>query len=146
MTHTPPEAHGRPTPFEVRLTLLATAMPKLSKDASSALIDIGQAMQENATRAEVTELLRGTLYQEVYVRTSCLQALQVSAYLFLHVQRSTDVLQPFDITDLDWSPDLWIACHDEDEQNTRLAIHLWEDNVLDVPEGFLQDLLPYLGT
>ena len=51
--------------------------PKLAKDASSALIDIGQAMAENATREEVSELLRGTLYQEVYVRTSCLQALQV---------------------------------------------------------------------
>ena len=51
--------------------------PKLAKDASSALIDIGQALQGNATREEVSELLRGTLYQEVYVRTSCLQALQV---------------------------------------------------------------------
>lgn len=34
-------------------------------------------MQENATREETGELLRGTLYQEVYVRTSCLQTLQV---------------------------------------------------------------------
>ena len=51
--------------------------PKLAKDANSALVDIGQAMQENATREETRELLRGTLYQEVYVRTSCLQTLQV---------------------------------------------------------------------
>ncbi|KAI8978208.1 ARM repeat-containing protein [Trametes punicea] len=101
--------------------------PKLAKDASSALIDIGQAMQGNATRAETSELLRGTLYQEVYVRTSCLQA-----------------LQPFDLTDLDWSPELWIACHDEDEQNARLANHIWEDNGLDVPESFLKDIIPFL--
>ncbi|KAI9068620.1 ARM repeat-containing protein [Trametes sanguinea] len=101
--------------------------PKLAKDASSALIDIGQAMQANATRSETSELFRGTLYQEVYVRTSCLQA-----------------LQPFDLTELDWSPELWIACHDEDEQNARLANHIWEDNGLDVPEGFLTDLLPFL--
>lgn len=53
--------------------------PKLAKDASSALIDIGQAMQGNATRDETSEFFRGTLYQEVYVRTSCLQALQVSS-------------------------------------------------------------------
>ena len=44
------------------------------------LIDIGQAMQGNATRDETAEFLRGTLYQEVYVRTSCLQALQVRAH------------------------------------------------------------------
>lgn len=66
--------------------------------------------------------------QEVYVRNSCLQA-----------------LQPFDLTDLDWSPELWIACHDDDEQNVRLAEHLWEDNGLDVSENFLEELLPFFG-
>ncbi|KAH9856756.1 ARM repeat-containing protein [Lenzites betulinus] len=101
--------------------------PKLAKDASSALVDVGQAMQGNASQAETSEFLRGTLYQEVYVRTSCLQA-----------------LQPFDLTELDWSPELWIASHDEDENNARLADHVWEDNGLDVPESFLNDLLPYL--
>lgn len=54
--------------------------------------------------------------------------------------------QPFDLTDYDWSPELWIACHDEDEQNARLANHLWEDNGLDVAETFLRDLLHYFGT
>lgn len=49
------------------------------------------------------------------------------------------------MTDLDWSPELLIACHDEDEQNARLARHLWEDNGLDVPELFLDQLLDYLG-
>ncbi|OJT01635.1 Translational activator GCN1 [Trametes pubescens] len=101
--------------------------PKLAKDASSILIDVGQSMQGNATRVEISSLLRGTLYQEVYVRTSCLQA-----------------LQPFDLTELDWSAELWIACHDEDDQNARLAVHVWEDNGLDVPENFLKDLLPFL--
>ena len=49
------------------------------------------------------------------------------------------------MTDLDWSPELLIACHDEDEQNARLARHVWEDNGLDVPETFLAHLLEYLG-
>lgn len=53
--------------------------------------------------------------------------------------------QPFDLTELDWSPQLWIACHDEDEQNARLASHVWEDNGLDVSEGFLEDMLAFLG-
>ena len=46
---------------------------------------------------------------------------------------------------MDWSAELWVACHDDDERNTRLAHHLWEDNGLDVPETFLDDLLPFLG-
>ena len=53
--------------------------------------------------------------------------------------------QPFDLADMDWSAELWVACHDDDEQNARLAHHLWEDNGLDVPETFLIDLLPFLG-
>ncbi|KAL4249154.1 TOG domain-containing protein [Abortiporus biennis] len=101
--------------------------PKLAKEASSALIDLGQAMQETATHEDTAVVVKGTLSQEVYVRNSCLQT-----------------LQPFDLTDLDWSPELWIACHDPDGQNARLATNLWEDNGLDVPQAFLQDLLPYL--
>lgn len=46
---------------------------------------------------------------------------------------------------MDWSPELWIACHDDDEQNARLARHAWEDNGLDVPENFLDSLVEYLG-
>ena len=51
--------------------------PRLAKDASFALVDIGQAIHTNATLEENSVLLRGSLMQEVYVRTSCLQALQV---------------------------------------------------------------------
>jgi hypothetical protein len=46
---------------------------------------------------------------------------------------------------LDWSPEILIAIHDEDEQNSRLAQRLWEDNGLDIPEAFLDTLTPYLG-
>lgn len=53
--------------------------PRLAKDASSALVDIGQAIYPNVTTKETLVLLCGTLMQEVYVRTSCLQALQVCA-------------------------------------------------------------------
>ncbi|KAI6117782.1 armadillo-type protein [Pisolithus croceorrhizus] len=101
--------------------------PRLSKEASSVLIDLGEAIQATATYAELSVLIHGTLSQETHARNSCLQA-----------------IQPLDLTDLDWSPELWIACHDDDEQNARLANHAWEDNGLDVPEGFLGQLLPFL--
>ncbi|TFY63660.1 hypothetical protein EVJ58_g3122 [Rhodofomes roseus] len=101
--------------------------PKLAKDAASALIDIGQSMHSTATLEEIQALLRGTLQQEVYVRNACLQT-----------------LQPFDLTDLDWSPEIWIACHDDDEQNARLARHIWEDNGMDVPKKFVGVMLTFL--
>jgi hypothetical protein len=68
--------------------------------------------------------------------------------LGIHVSRLLSQLtcsQPFDLTDLEWTPELWIAYHDEDEQNARLAQHVWDDNGLDVPEGFLDELLVFLG-
>lgn len=51
--------------------------PKLAKEASSALIAIGQAVHLTVTKGELNVLLGGTLVQEVYVRNSCLQTLQV---------------------------------------------------------------------
>ncbi|KAF9234000.1 armadillo-type protein [Melanogaster broomeanus] len=101
--------------------------PRLSKEASIVLIDLGEAVRNSASRDEVGVLINGTLLQETHVRNSCLQA-----------------LQPFDLTDFDWSAQLWVACHDDDEQNARLANHAWEDNGLDVPENFVE-LLDFLG-
>jgi len=41
---------------------------------------------------------------------------------------------------MNWFAELWVvACHDDDEQNVRLAHHLWEVNGLDIPETFLDD-------
>lgn len=59
------------------LLFVIRQQPKLAKGASSALIDIGQAVQSSVTPEELRVLLRGTLIQEVYVRNACLQALQV---------------------------------------------------------------------
>lgn len=61
--------------------------PKLTKEASSALIDIGEAMHTNAAREEIDVLVEGTLLQEVYARNACLQAIQVGDFVrtsFLH--------------------------------------------------------------
>jgi len=120
--------------------------PRLSKEASSVLIDLGEAVQSNATRDEVDVLIDGTLLQEVYVRNACLQAIQVSINYSRLLLFLLTISQPFDLTDFDWSPQLWIACHDDDEQNARLAHHVWEDNGLDVPEDFFDKLMGYLGT
>ncbi|KAH9175038.1 ARM repeat-containing protein [Lactarius sanguifluus] len=101
--------------------------PKLSKEGSSGLIDLGQAISLNATSEEITLLLDSTLVQEAYARNASLQA-----------------LQPLDLTELDWTPELLVACHDNDAQNARLARHIWEDNGLDVPEAYAPTLLKFL--
>ncbi|KAN0130768.1 ARM repeat-containing protein [Lactarius tabidus] len=101
--------------------------PKLSKEGSSALIDLGQAISHNATSEEITLLLDSTLVQEVYARNASLQA-----------------LQPLDLTESDWVPEVLVACHESDAQNARLARHIWEDNGLDVPDTYAPTLLKFL--
>lgn len=102
--------------------------PKLAKDATSALIDLGAAIKDLPQPSEVQALIKGTLSTDLNARSAALQA-----------------MQPVDLTDLDYSEELWIAMHDSDEQNASLATHLWEDNGLDIPETYLASLLTYLG-
>lgn len=100
---------------------------QLAKDAVSALRSLGEAMRTNATGEEIQSLLVHLLADEVYVRAGCLQA-----------------LQPLDLTDLEFCSELWLACHDEDDENTRLALKAWEENGLDVPEQAFNSLIPLL--
>ena len=51
--------------------------PRLSKEASSVLVDLGETVQANATHNEISVLVQGSLSQETHVRSSCLQAIQV---------------------------------------------------------------------
>lgn len=67
-----------PRPQVIRGLLHAMrTQPKLSKESSSTLIDLGQAISGNATSEETTLLIDSTLVQEAYARNASLQALQV---------------------------------------------------------------------
>ncbi|KAE8244826.1 hypothetical protein A4X13_0g6225, partial [Tilletia indica] len=101
---------------------------QLSKEAVSGLRSLGEAMRTSAQPAELQKLFGHLLSDAVYVRTGCLQA-----------------LQPLDLTDLDFCAELWLACHDEDDENVRLAEKAWEENGLDVPPSFPESLVPYLS-
>lgn len=101
---------------------------RLAKDGSAALVDLGAAIRDVATPDEISEMIAGTLSAESNVRNSALQA-----------------LQPVDLTELNYSEELFIATHDNDETNAALAEHLWEDNGLDVPETYLDSLIRYLA-
>ena len=111
-----------------QLLQIISSHPKLARDAAAALIDLGDAIREVASEMEIREMIAGTLSKESNVRNAALQA-----------------LQPVDLTDLDYSEELYLAAHDADEQNASLALHLWEDNGLDIPETYLSTLLGYLA-
>jgi len=49
----------------------------LSKEASSGLIELGEAIAATASHEDILALVQGLLTQEPHVRNACLQALQV---------------------------------------------------------------------
>ena len=65
--------------IQVMEDLLSTIRSQsgLAKDASSALIELGEAISSTASREDISVLLHGLLTQEPHVRNACLQALQV---------------------------------------------------------------------
>jgi hypothetical protein len=107
---------------------MITTYPRLGKEAAQSLIDLGDAIKDVASVIKVQGLVAGTLSKDLTVRKAALEA-----------------LQPVDMTELDYSEEIWIAVHDADEQNAKLALHLWDDNGLDLPETFLTTLPKYLG-
>ncbi|KNZ52619.1 hypothetical protein VP01_34g8 [Puccinia sorghi] len=101
--------------------------PQLIKAATSALAAVVAAASHDATDNDIHTLSLGFLSAESQARYAALQA-----------------AQPLDMTDVGWSLELWIACHDEDERNANLASDLWLENGLQTPESCLKSLLELL--
>ncbi|MBW0479310.1 hypothetical protein O181_019025 [Austropuccinia psidii MF-1] len=108
------------------LTVIGT-FPQLIKAATLALVTVGSSMSLDASEQDIRALLLGLLSSESQSRYAALQA-----------------AQPLDMTDIEWSPELWIARHDEDERNAGLASDLWLENGLKISENCLDSLLSLL--
>ncbi|KDE04239.1 hypothetical protein MVLG_05338 [Microbotryum lychnidis-dioicae p1A1 Lamole] len=105
-----------------------SSFPALARTATTALVDVCEAIRDNASALEIETVLAALRSEETSVRFACLQA-----------------IQPLDLTDLVFPANLWVACHDSDHRNRQLAVTAWDDNALDVPESFLEILLPLLS-
>lgn len=83
---------------------------------------------ENITTAELGVLLSATLAPQASTRAAALTC--VNSFI--------------DLTDLESSNELWIACHDELPENAELALEAWEKNGLDVEEYSAGLVIPSL--
>ncbi|SCZ89778.1 BZ3500_MvSof-1268-A1-R1_Chr1-3g01573 [Microbotryum saponariae] len=105
-----------------------SSFPALARAATTTLVDVCEAIRDNASALEIETVLAALRSEETSLRFACLQA-----------------VQPLDLTDLVFPANLWVACHDSDHRNRELAVTAWDDNALDVPESFLEILLPLLS-
>jgi hypothetical protein len=98
---------------------------KLIKDC---LLDLVRAISDNMTPEELTILVRGAIVPQIAVRTAVLQATREDA----------------DLTELDFSDEIWLSCHDDEEENSVIAKSIWEENALEAHGRDALKLMPYL--
>ncbi len=100
---------------------------KLIKDCLS---DICRAIGENASREEITILMKGTIVPQTPVRTAVLQAIR----------------EDIDLTDADFYEEIWLACHDDVEENVDLGRAIWRENALGIEPAQTIKMVPYLAS
>ncbi|CAH2354189.1 eIF-2-alpha kinase activator Gcn1p [[Candida] railenensis] len=100
-----------------------------AKLAKECFTSICQHISVNIEESDLQLLLTNTVISEVFVRTAVLEVLD----------------SEFDLSERKvFTPELWIAVHDNDEQCKELATTIWTENEFEIPEtGFLEVMLKF---
>ena len=98
---------------------------RLLKDA---IVQFCRCISSSIQPEELKVLLDGTTSPDTSVRAALLQAVRAE----------------IDLTDLDYSKEIWLACHDGDEENVELASAIWDENGLVPEEALVFDMLEYV--
>ncbi|KAG6015935.1 hypothetical protein E4U54_002694 [Claviceps lovelessii] len=98
---------------------------KLIKDCFA---DTCRCIAPNMTQAEMTLLAKGAIVPQSSVRSTVLQSI------------SSDV----DMTELGYSDHIWLACHDDEQENRELGAEIWEESAFTVGSAVPTRMLPYL--
>ncbi|KAL8651059.1 MAG: hypothetical protein Q9226_004872, partial [Calogaya cf. arnoldii] len=100
------------------------------KDIKDSLFDVCRSIAGNIDSAELSILLKGSLVPQASVRTSVLQAIR----------------EYIDLTELDFSEEIWLAVHDDIDDNIELAWAIWQENALEAVPTDAAKIIPYLAS
>ena len=98
---------------------------KIIKDC---LADLCRCIAPNITNLEIAILARGASVPQISVRTSVLQSISAE----------------IDMSELDFSEEIWLACHDDVDENIDLGREIWEESGFEITLESPFRLLPYL--
>lgn len=98
---------------------------KIIKDCFSDMI---RCVAPNVSAEEISALVKGAIVPQASVRETVLQSI------------SADV----DMSDLEFSEEIWIACHDDIEQNVELGREIWEESDFKITKDVPFRMIPYL--
>lgn len=98
---------------------------KLIKDCFA---DMCRCIAPKMSQAEMFVLVKGAIVPLSSVRTTVLQSI------------SSEV----DLTELGYSDEIWLACHDDEEENRELGAEIWEESAFKVDATVPMRMIPYL--
>ncbi len=120
-------------PREELLSVLIFAMQtynqhyKIIKDC---LADLSRCIAPNITDSEIAVLLKGAIVPQIPVRTAVLQSISAE----------------IDLSDLDFAEEVWLACHDDVDENKEIGRDIWEESGFEVSTESPFRILSYLET
>ncbi|TLD20666.1 hypothetical protein PspLS_08639 [Pyricularia sp. CBS 133598] len=98
---------------------------KIIRDCFS---DMVRCVAPNISDKEIGVVARGAIVPQTSVRTTVLQSI------------SADV----DMSELEFSEEIWIAYHEDSEENVELAREIWEESGFQTSKDVPVKMLPYL--
>ena len=98
---------------------------KLIKDC---LADLCRCIAPNITNEEISTLAKGAIVPQISVRTSVLQSISAE----------------IDMSELKFSDEVWLACHDDVDENVELGREIWEESSFKISTESPFKMLPYL--
>ncbi|EHK96768.1 putative Translational activator GCN1 [Glarea lozoyensis 74030] len=118
-------------PRQEILSALIFAMQKYNqhyKIIKDCLSDLSRCIAPNISDPEIAILARGSIVPQVSVRTSVLQCISAE----------------IDMSELEFSEEMWLACHDDVEENVELGREIWEESGFKITDETPFKMLSYL--
>ncbi|KAI1770616.1 translational activator GCN1 [Hypoxylon cercidicola] len=98
---------------------------KIIKDCFT---DMVRCVAPNMSLDEINVLAKGAIVPQASVRETVLQSISAEV----------------DMSDLDFSEEIWIACHDDIPENVDLGRDIWEESGFELSKDVPFQMLPYL--
>ena len=113
------------------LAALVSSMQKYSqhyKIIKDCFSDMVRCVAPNMAVEEIGVLSRGAIVPQGSVRTAVLQAISAEV----------------DMSEVGVSEEIWLACHDDIEENVDLGREIWEESEFQTSEELAHKMLPYV--
>ncbi|KAH6652528.1 armadillo-type protein [Truncatella angustata] len=113
------------------ISILTSSMQQYSlhyKVIKDCFHDLIRCVAPNITLAETAVLVRGAIVPEASVRETVLQVISAEV----------------DLSELEFSEEIWLAYHDDVEENAEIGKEIWEESEFKLSKDVPFKMLPYL--